>query len=87
MILQNKNNYLKTIDIILKYNVDANNYNMIMNNIITNLNYFERLNNERQLVAKNSSNAGYVNAIQMVLGLGIIVIFSFLIGYLLYCIQ
>lgn len=83
-ILENKSNYLKTIDIILKYNVDANNYNMMMNNIITNLNYFERLNNERALIRKNSSNAGYVNAIQMIVGLGIIIIFSIFIAYLLY---
>ena len=83
-ILENKNNYLKTIDIILKYNVDSSSYNMMMNNIITNLNYFERLNNERILINKNSSNAGFVNALQFVIGLGIIVIFSIFIAYLLY---
>lgn len=85
-LLENKNQYLKNIDIILKYNVDINNYNMIMNNIITNINYFERLNNERTLVARNS-NAGYVNAVQMVIGLGIIIAFSVCIAYLLYCIK
>lgn len=86
-ILNNKNNYLKNIDLILKYNVEANHYNMMMNNIITNLNYFERLKNERELVLKNTNNAGFVNIIQMLIGLGIIIGFSFLIGYLLYTIQ
>lgn len=83
-ILENKNKYLKTIDIILKYNVDSTTYNMMMNNIITNLNYFERLTNERTLINKNGSNAGYVNVAQMIIGLGIIIIFSVFIAYLLY---
>lgn len=86
-LLENKNKYLQNIDIILKYNVDLGNYNMLMNNIITNLNYFERLNKERNLVANNRSNAGYVNAIQMLVGLGIIIVFSVCIAYLLYCIK
>ncbi|MCI6266091.1 MAG: hypothetical protein MR598_04525 [Erysipelotrichaceae bacterium] len=85
-ILTNKEKYIQNIDIILKYNVDMNNYNMIMNNFVTNINYFERLNNERILV-KNNSNAGYVNAIQMLVGLGIIIAFSICIAYLLYCIK
>ena len=37
---------------------------------------FERLNNERSLVKANRNNAGYVNIVQMVLGLGIIIVFS-----------
>lgn len=86
-ILSNKEKYLKNIDIILKYNVDANNYNMIMNNISTNLNYFDRLNKEKVMVANNHNNAGYINAVQMVVGLGIIVAFSVCIAYLLYCIK
>lgn len=86
-ILNNKNQYLKNIDIILKYNVDANNYNIIKNNIITNLNYFERLDKERTLVANNNNVAGYVNTIQLIVGLIIIMVFSFFIGYLLYTIQ
>lgn len=86
-ILENKNQYLKNIDAILKCNVDINNYNMLMNNIITNLNYFERLNNEKALVDKNNSNAGYVNTIQLVIGLIIMMVFSICIGYLLYIIQ
>ena len=44
-ILENKNMYLNNIDLILKYNVDYAHYNMLINNIITNLNYFERLKN------------------------------------------
>ena len=85
-ILENKNRYLQNIDVILKYNVDINNYNMLMNNMITNINYFERLNKER-MISKNNSNAGYVNAIQMVVGLAIIIAFSICIAYLLYCIK
>lgn len=86
MILTNKERYMKNIDIILKYNVDLNNYNMMMNNIITNLNYFERLNKEKTLV-QNNSNAGYVSMIQLIIGLGIIIIFSVIIGYLLYTVS
>ena len=85
-ILENKNKYLQNVDIILKYNVDINNYNMIMNNVITNINYFERLNKEKTLVS-DRSNAGYVKAIQMIIGLVIIIAFSICIAYLLYCIK
>lgn len=84
-ILKNKESYIKNVDIILKYNVDINNYSMIMNNIITNLNYFEKLNQERIIVNQNKNNAGFVNTIQMVIGLGIIILFSICIAYLLYC--
>lgn len=86
-ILENKNAYLNNIDLILKYNVDYAHYNMLINNIITNLNYFERLKKEREIVIKNNSNAGYVNALQLILGLVIICVFSFFIGYLLFTIQ
>ena len=85
-IIQNKDNYLQNIDIILKYNLDLENYTMILNNIITNLKYLERLNNEKTL-SQNNNNAGYVNAVQMILGLGIIIIFSVCIAYLLYSIN
>ncbi len=85
-ILTNKNRYLQNIDIILKYNVDLSSYNMIMNNMITNINYFERLNNERNLVTNNRS-AGYVSIVQLFLALGIIVAFSICIAYLLYCLK
>lgn len=85
-ILSKKNQYLQNIDIILKYNLDVNNYNEILNNIITNLNYFEKLNKTRTMVV-NNSNAGYVNLAQMLIGLGIIIVFSVFIAYLLYCIK
>lgn len=85
-ILTNKEKYIKNISIILKYNVDLSNYNMMMNNIITNLNYFERLNTEKSLV-NNNSNAGYVSIVQLLLGLAIIMGFSVLIGYLLYTVS
>lgn len=85
-ILSKKDRYLQNIDIILKYNLDLGNYNMMLNNMITNLNYFERLNKEQSMVT-NNKNAGYVNIIQMIIGLVIIAVFSVCIGYLLYCIK
>ena len=85
-LLQNKERYIKNIDMILKYNVDINNYKMLTNNIITNLNYFERLNKERTLV-KTNTNAGYVNIVQMIVGLAIVIGFSICIAYLLYCMK
>lgn len=86
-ILNNKDRYIKNIDIILKCNVDLSNYNMMMNNIITNLNYLERLKNEKSLVENNSNNAGYVSIVQLIVGLLIIMGFSVFIGYLLYTIS
>ena len=85
-LLKNKDTYLKNIDMILKYNLDINSYNMLYNNIITNLNYFERLNNEKTLMA-NNQNAGYVNIVQLIIGLAIVIGFSVCIAYLLYCIK
>ena len=85
-LLQNKERYIKNIDMILKYNVDINNYRMLTNNIVTNLNYFERLNKERTLVQSNT-NAGYVNIVQMIVGLAIVIGFSICIAYLLYCMK
>ena len=85
-ILTNKNIYLKNINMILKYNLDINGYNMLYNNILTNLNYFERLNNEKTMATSNK-NAGYVNIIQLLIGLLIIIGFSVCIAYLLYCIK
>ena len=86
-LLANKTKYLQNIDIILKYNLDLTNYNMIMNNIIANFNYFERLNNEITIVKKNQKDAGFVNVLQMTIGLVIICIFSFFLGYLLFKMQ
>ena len=85
-LLNNKEKYIQNIDVILKYNVDLNSYLMIKNNIITNLNYFARLNTERTLVQENK-NAGYVSIVQLIVGLAIIVVFSVCIAYLLYCIK
>ena len=83
------NKYKKSTEVLYltyKYKIDINNYNMLMNNMITNINYFERLNKERT-ISRNNNNAGYVNAIQMVVGLAIIIAFSICIAYLLYCIK
>ena len=86
-ILNNKQKYIKNIDVILKYNVELTHYNMMMNNIITNINYFERLKTEKSLVENNSNNAGYISIIQLLLGLLIIMGFSVFIGYLLYTVS
>lgn len=86
-LLDNKTKYLQNIDIILKYNLDLSHYNMLMNNIVANFNYFERLNNEITIINQNKNNAGFINVLQMAIGLVIICIFSFLIGYLLFRMQ
>jgi len=85
-LLENKNKYLNNIDMILKYNLDFNNYSMIFNNIISNLNYFERLIKEKTLVS-NSNNGGFVNVIQMLIGMLVLIGFSVSIGYLLFVMQ
>lgn len=86
-ILNNKEKVLKTSSTILKYNVDINTYNMLMNNIITNINYFERILKEKKIIEQNKNNAGYVNIAQMVIALGIVIFFSICIAYLLYYIK
>lgn len=86
-LLNNKDKYLNNIDVILKYNLDFNNYSMILNNIISNLNYFERLIKEKKMIESNNNNKGFVNVLQMGIGLLALVIFSVLIGYLLFMMQ
>lgn len=86
-LLENKNKYIQNIDIILKYNLDFTSYNMILNNIVANFNYFERLKKEVEIVKKNNENAGFVNVLQMSIGLIVISILSFFIGYLLFKMQ
>ena len=86
-ILNNKEKILKTASTIFKYNLDLNTYNMLMNNLITNINYFERLIKEKKIVEQNQNNAGYVDALHMLIALGIIIAFSVCIAYLLYCIK
>ena len=86
-ILNNKDKILKTASMIFKYNVDLNTYNMLMNNIITNINYFDRLLKEKALFEQNKQNAGYVDIIHMVIAMVIIIAFSICIAYLLYNIK
>ena len=86
-ILDNKNKYLSNIDVILKYNLDYTNYSMLFNNIISNLNYFERLIKEKTIISRNANNAGFVNMVQVVFGMFILVGFSIFIGYLLFLMQ
>ena len=85
-ILANKDKILKNIDIIAKYNLDLNTYIMLINNITTNLNYFEKLNRERTLSQQNQ-NAGFADITTIGITLLIIVIFSIAIAYLIYCIR
>lgn len=82
-ILKNKDKILKNIDIIAKYNLNSTTYTMLINNITTNLNYFERLNREKNLAIQNQ-NAGFIDIITMGIVLLIIVAFSVAIAYLLY---
>ena len=61
---------------------------MLMNNIITNINYFQKIIETKKLQEQNNSgNAGYVNIIQLVIALIIILLFSVGIAYLLYNIR
>lgn len=84
--ISNKDNIIKTIDVICKYNLSFSNYVMLINNINTNIGYFERLIKEKELTTKNE-NAGFVDIVTMFIILAIIIIFSVAIGYLLYCIK
>ena len=86
-LLTNKTKYLQNIDIILKYNLDLTTYNMVINNIVANFNYFEKLNKEIEFIKKNKENAGFVNIFQITIGLFMISAFSVLIGYLLFKMQ
>lgn len=83
-LLNRKDKVLQMSSMILRYNVDIGTYNMIMDNIITNLNYFEKLLQEKAIMEQNKQNAGYVDAMHMIIALVIIIIFSICIAYLLY---
>ena len=83
-ILANKGKIINTASTIFKYNVDINTYNMLMKNIITNINYFERIIESKRLQEQNKNNAGYVNIVQLLIALIIILLFSVGIAYLLY---
>ena len=86
-LLSNYKKILVTSSNILKYNVDINIYNMLMNNIITNLNYFDKVLKEKAIVDRNKTSAGYADIFHIILALGIIVAFSVVIAYLLYSIK
>ena len=60
---------------------------MIFNNIISNLNYFEKLIQEKTIISNNANNAGFVNLVQMFIGMLIVFGFSFGIAYLLFTMQ
>ena len=83
-LLNRKEKVLQMSSMILRYNVDIGTYNMIMDNIITNLNYFEKLLQEKAIMEQNKQNAGYVDALHMLIALAIIIAFSICIAYLLY---
>ena len=86
-LLNNKQKILLNISNILKHNLEYNNYAMVMNNFITNINYFSKIIQEKELIEKQKTSAGYVNIVQTVVSLFIIMIISFVIGYLLYTIS
>ena len=86
-ILNNKNNYLNNIDMVLKYNLGYENYVMVLNNIMSNLNYFDRLIKEKEIINNNNNNSGFVNVIQMSIGMLILIGFSIAVGYLLFTMQ
>lgn len=86
-VLNRKDKYLNNIDMILKYNLSYDNYNMLLNNIISNLNYFDKLIKEKNIINNNANNGGFVNIVQMLIGMLILVGFSVAIGYLLFVMQ
>ena len=86
-ILNNEEIIKQTASTIFKYNVDLNIYNMLMNNITTNIDYFKRILQTKEIQERNQNNAGYVNIIQLFLALLIIVGFSVGIAYLLFNIK
>ena len=83
-ILNNKEKILKSASMIFKYNLELNTYNMVFNNLVTTINYFEHLIEEKAIIEKNQQNAGYADIFHIILALGIIFIFSFIISYLLF---
>ena len=83
-ILNNEERILQTASTIFKYNVDIIYYNMLMNNIITNINNIKRLVSTKKIQEQNQNNAGFVNIVQLLLALLIIIAFSICIAYLLY---
>ena len=86
-ILNNEERILNTASIIFKYNVDITTYNMLMNNLITNINNFKRLLSTKEIQERNQNNAGFVNIAQLFIALIIIIAFSICIAYLLYNIK
>ncbi len=86
-ILNNEEKILQTASIIFKYNVDINTYSMLMNNIITNINNYKRILATKELQERNQANAGFVNIVQLLVALLVIIAFSICIAYLLYNIK
>ena len=86
-IINNEEKILDTASVIFKYNVDITTYNMLMNNLITNINNFKRLLSTKEIQERNENNAGFVNIAQLFIALIIIIAFSICIAYLLYNIK
>ena len=83
-ILNNKEKILKSASMIFKYNLELNTYNMIFNNIVTNINYFQRLLDEKAIIEKNQQNAGFVDLFHILIALGLVFMTSFIIAYFLF---
>ena len=60
---------------------------MLLKNINTNINYFQKILETKKLQEQNKNNAGYVNIIQLLIALVIMILFSVGIAYLLYNIK
>lgn len=83
-LINNEDKIIKIASIIFKYNLDINTYNMLLNNIRTNIENYKRLITTKEIQERNASNAGFVNIAQLLLALIIILVFSFCIAYLLF---
>lgn len=81
-IIDNKTRLIKIIDIISKQNLDLTNYNKLMEKIIKNISYLEQKYQEKNNIVPNA-NAGYVNALNMVIILTIITVVSISLAILL----
>ncbi|MBQ6495143.1 MAG: hypothetical protein IJI49_03985 [Bacilli bacterium] len=86
-IINNEEKILKIASTIFKYHLDINTYNMLLNNIKTNIENYKRLLTTKEIQERNQSNAGFVNIAQLLLALIIILVFSFCIAYLLFNIK
>jgi len=82
-IITNKNRLLKNIDIIAKQNLDITSYNNLMKKIINNISYLEQKYKEKNNIT-TTSNAGFVNILNIIIILGMIISISIAIANLIH---